>query len=202
MAKIIEWTPEMLSVVRQVDLDWQQRISETFAEIDRIRADYERRLADERDKRYDERAHAQETAVNAALASQEKAVTAAFDAAKEAVTTATTELNDRLKLLNELRGNVLDRSAFEQFKQTYDERHQALINQISELRESIAVGPPGLHELQANDDQRMGAELGSTRTIDNRRAMWGIAIAVGALIVSAIGVSMTILILAISGHLN
>jgi ABC-type multidrug transport system fused ATPase/permease subunit len=190
------WTPEMLRELRGIDLDWQKRLSESQRELDKTRAEYEDRLSTEREKNttsrfsdmdrwLNERATAQQRAIDAALESQEKKVTDAFEAAKEGVATATTTLNERLKSLNDLRGNTLERETFEQFLKSYNDRHEALTAQIGEVREAVAVGPK---LLQSRSDEARGASAGTDRQVNAHYQTQEPMTAKWMLVVGAIGV--------------
>src|ERR1700722_3073367 len=63
-------------------------------------------IIEERDRLYDMRFKASETAVNAALAAQEKAVTAAFTASEKAIVKAEDAQKDYNNRSNEFRGQL------------------------------------------------------------------------------------------------
>jgi hypothetical protein len=95
-----------------------------------------------------------EKRLNERWASQDNAVTAAFAAAKEALVTATSTLDRRLELLNELRGNVLERAAFEEFVKNQDEKSQRTLEELGNLRSRLDLGPQELEERSVNARDR------------------------------------------------
>jgi len=210
------WTPETLRELRAIDLDWQKQLRDSLHELDRTRAEYEDRLSTEREKNtasrfadmdrwLNERATAQQRAIDAQLQSQEKKVTDAFLAAKEGVATATTTLNERLKSLNDLRGNTLERETFEQFLKSYNDRHEALTAQIGEVREAVAVGPKAL---QTRSDEQVGARREDDRQVNANyqtqepkisRWMLGAVIVFGVLGALATFLSLIVAVVAATG---
>ena len=68
--------------------------------------------------------------IEAILREHEKRYDERMNAAKEAVELATTQLEARLDLLNELRSDVLTR-------EEYDGKHQTLTNEIARNREGL-----------------------------------------------------------------
>ncbi len=177
------WTPALLYQLRWVDWAWQQRVDGLTRELENLRASYLDSLADERAKQ----------------------VEVALEASEKALVLATEELKERLKLLNELRGNVVDKTAFDAYADQQDERYQQILRAIGELRTDVAVGPSAIPALQNADAQRMGSERGrqqqSTHTlaiIIASAAVAGVALTVVGLFLTAVTIIVS---LAASGNL-
>ncbi len=169
-----------LRELRAADIDWQKQLRVVLAELDRVRAGYEERLSTEREKRLDERAVSAKDSIEAALAAAEKALGL-----------ATSELKDRLALLNELRGNVLDRTAFDAYVKQQDERYEQILAAIGELRTDVAVGPSSIPALQHADAQRAGSERGRQQQSQHTLALIVAISAVAAVAISVIGLFLT-----------
>lgn len=85
-------------------------------------------LMAERDKRYEQRAQAQDTAVSAAL-----------NSAKEAGAVAKNEVDAHLKALNEIRTMSLDQAKTFAVQKVIDEKFDAIKNEVKSIREAALV---------------------------------------------------------------
>ena len=106
--------------------------------LERLETFYE-----ERDRRYEDRFKAQETAVAAALASSEKLTGAAFAASKEAIvkaetaqTTYNTSHNDLTRKMDEQYKQMMPRPESDAKFEARDEKIEELKKEISVLREA------------------------------------------------------------------
>jgi hypothetical protein len=111
-------------------------------------------IIEERDRLYDTRFKAAETAVSAALAAQEKSVTAAFSASEKAIVKAEDAQRDYNQRSNEFRGQLDDQAKtlmprleastlFKSFEEklegtkvSFEKSLDAIVSDIKSLRES------------------------------------------------------------------
>ena len=90
-------------------------------------------LVAERDRQYDQRFHAQEIAVAAALAAAKEAVAAALTAAKEAVDKAAAANDKHFDSVNEFRKTLTDQTASFPTRNEVDIKFKAMEDKISLL---------------------------------------------------------------------
>jgi hypothetical protein len=90
-------------------------------------------LVAERDRQYDQRFHAQEIAVAAALAAAKEAVAAALTAAKEAVDKAAAANDKHFDSVNEFRKTLTDQTASFPTRNEVDIKFKAIEDKISLL---------------------------------------------------------------------
>lgn len=105
------------------------------------------RLYEERDRRYEDRFKAQETAVAAALAAQEKLTAAAFAAAKEAVlkqensqSSYNAGHNDLSRKMENQYATMLPRQEADNRFKSFEEKYEDLKKEVANLRESRSEG--------------------------------------------------------------
>jgi len=145
----------------------------THAQEVRLR-EYLERIMDERDRRYEDRFKAQETAVYAALAAQEKLTNAAFASSEKAIVKAEDAQRDYNVRSNEFRGQLDDqnkvmsnemlrRAEAEQRFDAQDEKIDEIKKDVGGLRESRS-GMSGRDDAldAARQAQRWAIGLGVT----------------------------------------
>ncbi len=149
-------------------------------------------LANERDRRLDQRMDGQETAVAAALAAAEKAVTAALVASEKAVDKAEVAQKAVNETQNEFRGTLRDQASnFMPRIETENlvrELRGLIVAQettIAGLRSRIDVGPPSLSTLQARSDENVGRRGGA---LDTRTLVFAVIAAIATL--TSIGLAL------------
>lgn len=134
----------------------QERVAPATGAISQV--EYLQRQIDERDRRYEDRFKAQETAVLAALAAQEKLVSAAFLASEKAIVKAEEAQRDYNIRSNEFRGQLDDQAKTLLPRAEADGRFDNLVLQIEEIKTEIA----GLRESRSagtgRDDAVAAAE--------------------------------------------
>ncbi len=104
--------------------------SELIAQVFTLEAELDafEKLMDERDKRYEQRALAQDTAVSAALVS-----------AKEATVTAKAEVDAHLKALNEIRNMAIDQSKTFAVGRVMEEKFDSVKSEIQGIKDVALV---------------------------------------------------------------
>lgn len=134
---------ELLALLNEKDLRYQQRAQAQDAAIQAIRA-----FMDERDLRYDQRFKAQTEAVATAMTAAEKAVTAALIAADRAVMKAEMASEKRFENVNEFRSSLNDmvstlmprtesNARYNNVSEKLDQRYSALDDKIVTLMQRV-----------------------------------------------------------------
>ncbi len=131
---------------------------------------------EERDRRYEDRFKAQETAVAAALAAAEKLTAAAFAASKEAIykaeqaqTAYNASHNDLTRKMDSQNREMLPRPEADSRFKAQDERIEDIKTEIAKLREYKS---------------EMGGR-GEQRVESRQHSQWGIGIVIGSLLGAA-----------------
>ena len=113
---------------------------------------------------------------------REKRLNERWESQERALVMRTTELEQRLELLNELRGNVVNRDE-------YEAKHQSLVLQtarnyeaIVELRKDVAVGSPSSHELEAVVQRSVGEKAGIAEFWNRGLSILALLVSLGVLI--------------------
>ena len=126
-----------------------------------------KRLMEEADLRYQQRAEAQAQGVKDALAAAEKAVAAAMNAASLAVTKAELAAEKRFDSVNEFRGQLKDQAATLLPREEYVARHTALEQRVGRV-------------------EAMQTRIGGRD--EGKSANAAMLLAIGALLVGVIGI--------------
>lgn len=154
---------ELAHELRAVDIEWQKQLRAADDKLDWVRAQHLAELAHARQHQLDRRFEEQRKWHSEHVEQQNQALKAALESSEKAITAALDSLNQRLVLLNELRSNVVDESAFEAFRKQQQERYEQILSAIAELRTDVAVGPSSIPALQASASEHRGAETQTQR---------------------------------------
>ena len=147
-------------------------------------------LSAEREKRHNDLWTEREKRLSERWQAQDAAVHAAFAAAKEALVTATAELGKKLELLNELRGNVLQR-------EEYDAKHETILTELAHVRSEIGqlhlqiAAQPEIRALERGQTKSAAEREGHVTTLRDVIAVAAVVVAVLAIIASVVVYAVT-----------
>ena len=162
------------------DALWEDKFARVYAEIRRLDELREEehvsrtRLAQERDRRFDQQLQAQKEAVAVALTQAEKA----SERSQTAQDKVNTTQNEFRGSLNDYVKDLVTRRENEQVIAELRGLIAQLASSVTDLRSRIDVGPPSLSTLQSRSDESQGRRSGA---LDTRTLMFALVGAAGVI---------------------